>query len=124
MGQEPEAAGLVDPVDDLLRLEAVVVDGPLEPECEVVVLPVGRYLLADDHEDTVVPALLAVIPRRERVVVGQEYEVEAIGPRRARDLGNAAGPVRVIRVHVEHSGEVARGGHFSRDYGTEAAIGG
>ena len=68
----------------------------VDPEREVVVL-VRRHLLADEQEHVAVPALLAVVARRERVVVGEEHHVHA-GLRRARMI---CGTVPVPSEQVE-----------------------
>ncbi len=81
MGGEAEPALRLDRLAHLGRRAALLLDDRVDPEGEVVVL-VRRDLLADQQEDVAVPALLAVIARRERVVVGEQDHVDA-GLRRA-----------------------------------------
>ena len=45
---------------------------------------------------------------RERVVVGEQHEVEVVGARRGGDLRHGSGAVRVERVAVDDSGQVVR----------------
>ena len=71
-----------------------------------------------------VPALLAVVGRRERVVVGQQQEVEAVGLRGRRDLRHRAGAVRVGRVQwITPARSCAGGGSVIRRQGIPGAIG-
>jgi hypothetical protein len=96
---EAEAAARLDGVEDLGGVQAAVVDRPLEPEREEVVLTLGGHLLADQDQHGpgagVVPPFLAALAGGEGVVVGQEYEVEPICRPGARDFPNGAGPVRI-----------------------------
>ncbi len=109
MGGEPEAARVAHRAADAGGVEALVVDLVVEAEGQVVVAPARGDLLAHQHEDVVVPALLAAPLGLECVVVCEQDHVGLGAPRRARDLGNRSGPVRVERVEVDHAGEVVQG---------------
>ena len=109
MGGESEAARIAHRATDAGGVEALVVDLVVEAEGEVVVAPARGDLLAHKDQHVVVPALLAAPLGLERVVVCEEDHVGVGAPRRARDLGNGPGPVRVERVEVDYAGEVVQG---------------
>jgi len=113
VGQEAEATGRRDRVDDPLGVEPGVHERLVEAEREVVVRALGRDLLADADERRAVPALLAGAARRQRVVVGQQDRVDAGARARGGDLRDRARPVRVTRVDVDDAGGVVerRRGH-------------
>ena len=83
----------------------------LEAEREVVVLPSRRDLLAHQDQHPVVPALLAPVARRERVVIGQQEEVEPVRTRGGGDLGHSPGAVGVGGVDVQDAREIVQVGH-------------
>ena len=100
-----EPAGRPDRAQDALGVEPVV-DLGVHAEGQAVVAPRGRDLLAHQQEHAVVPALVALAPGLERVVVGEHHHVHpgaAAGP---DDLAHGAGAVRVERVQVDHAGQV------------------
>src|SRR4051812_13988322 len=86
----------------------------LDAEREEVVAAAGRDLLADEDERRSVPALLALAPRGQRVVVGEQHHVHAVAGGGRRDLRDRAGAVRVRRVDVHDAAHVVVLGHRSR----------
>ena len=68
---------------------------------------VRRHLLADEQEHVAVPTLLAVVARRQCVVVGEQNDVDLGLRGRTHDLGHRAGPIGPGRVDVDDTGQVA-----------------
>jgi hypothetical protein len=106
MRSEAEPALSFDRLTDLLRGLPALLDHPVDPEGEVVVL-VRRDLLADQQQHVVVPALLPVISRRQRVVVGEQHDVDAGLRRGSHDLRHRAGPIGPGRVDVDDASQIA-----------------
>ena len=109
---KPNPPASIHARDDLRGRHPLVVDRLGQPEGEVVVAPVGRHLAADQQQHRAVPSLLAVLRCGERVVVGEQQEVEVVGACCRGDLRHRPGAVRIRRVAVDDAGQLVRGGRL------------
>ena len=65
--------------------------------------PLGRDLVADQHEHAPAPAFLPAAARLERVVVGEEQAVGAGLLRRLHELSDSGRAVGIGRVNVRYA---------------------
>jgi len=107
---KPEAAGIAHGAADLGAAEAAA-DLRVDAERQEMVAVGGGDLLADEHQRAPVPAFFATPFCLERVVVGEQHDVDPGALRRERDLGHGSSAIRVRGMHVDDASQVVRFGH-------------